>query len=102
LAKQTNPERFANARQFAAYFGMVPEQKSSGQKIRLGRISKRGDSYVRSLMVQGAHAVLRHLRADSAARRSSLATVAGSARPQGSGDTLGEPQPANRLGAATK
>lgn len=65
LAKETEPERFANARQFAAYFGMVPEQNSSGQKIRLGRMSKRGDSYVRSLMVQGAHAVLRHLRPDS-------------------------------------
>lgn len=61
LAKQTEPERFANARQFAAYFGMVPEQHSSGEKVRLGKMSKRGDSYVRSLMVQGAHAVLRHL-----------------------------------------
>ncbi|MHC8358083.1 IS110 family RNA-guided transposase [Pseudomonas sp. LB3P81] len=65
LAKQTEPERFASARQFAAYFGMVPEQYSSGQKVRLGKMSKRGDSYVRSLMVQGAHAVLRHLRPDS-------------------------------------
>ena len=44
---------------------MVPEQKSSGPKVRLGRISKRGDSYVRSLMVQGAHALLRHLHPDS-------------------------------------
>lgn len=65
LAKQTEPERFANARQFAAYFGMVPEQNSSGQKVRLGRMCKRGDGYVRSLMVQGAHSVLRHLRPDS-------------------------------------
>lgn len=65
LAKETEPERFANARQFAAYFGLVPEQNSSGQKVRLGGMSKRGDSYVRSLMVQGAHAVLRHLRPDS-------------------------------------
>lgn len=32
LAKETVPERFANARQFAAYFGLVPEQNSSGQK----------------------------------------------------------------------
>jgi len=45
LAKETVPERFANARQFAAYFGLVPEQNSSGQKVRLGGMSKRGDSY---------------------------------------------------------
>ncbi|WP_447649505.1 IS110 family transposase [Pseudomonas abietaniphila] len=65
LAKQTQPERFANARQFAAYFGLVPDQNSSGEKVRLGRMTKRGDSYLRSLVIQGAHAVLRQLRPDS-------------------------------------
>jgi transposase len=65
LAKQTEPERFADARRFAAYFGLVPDQNSSGSKVRLGRMCKRGDGYVRSLMVQGAHAVLRQLRPDS-------------------------------------
>ena len=45
LAKQAEPERFANARQFAAYFGSVPDQHSSGQKVRLGKMSKRGDAY---------------------------------------------------------
>ena len=65
LAKQTEPERFANARQFAAYFGLVPSQHSSGEKIRLGKMSKKGDAYLRSLAVQGAHAVLRQVRPDS-------------------------------------
>ncbi len=65
LAKQTEPERFANARQFAAYFGMVPEQNSSGERVRLGKMTKRGDGYLRSLMIQGAHAVLRQIRPDS-------------------------------------
>jgi transposase len=65
LAKQTEPERFANARQFAAYFGTVPEQHSSGQKIRLGNMCKRGDAYLRSLAIQGAHSVLRQVRPDS-------------------------------------
>ncbi len=65
LAKQTEPERFANARQFAAYFGLVPNQHSSGEKVRLGKMSKKGDAYVRSLAVQGAHAVLRQVRPDS-------------------------------------
>lgn len=65
LAKQTEPERFANARLFAAYFGLVPSQHSSGEKVRLGKMSKHGDAYLRSLTIQGAHAVLRQLRPDS-------------------------------------
>lgn len=65
IAKQTEPERFANARQYAAYFGTVPDQLSSGQAVRLGKMSKRGDAYLRSLMIQGAHAVLQQLRPTS-------------------------------------
>ena len=65
LAKQTEPERFANARQFAAYFGSVPDQHSSGQKVRLGKMSKRGDAYLRSMMIEGAHAVLKHVSPNS-------------------------------------
>jgi len=67
VAKETQPQRFPNARQFAAYFGTVPEQHSSGQRIRLGRMSKRGDGYLRSLVIEGAHAVLRQLKPDSSA-----------------------------------
>jgi transposase len=65
IAKQTEPERFGNARDFAAYFGTVPDQHSSGQKTRLGKMAKRGDAYIRSLAIQGAHAVLRQLKPDS-------------------------------------
>ncbi|WP_287815485.1 IS110 family transposase, partial [Pseudomonas sp.] len=65
VAKETQPERFANARQFAAYFGLVPEQHSSGEKVRLGDMAKRGDGYIRSLMIQGAHSVLQQVRPDS-------------------------------------
>jgi transposase len=65
VAKETKPERFPNARKFAAYFGMVPDQHSSGETIRLGDMSKRGDVYLRSLMIQGAHAVLQQLRPES-------------------------------------
>lgn len=65
VAKQTQPKRFANARQFAAYFGIVPDQHSSGQRIQLGKMSKRGDGYLRSLVIEGAHAVLRQVRHDS-------------------------------------
>lgn len=65
IAKETHPERFANARQFAAYFGLVPDQHSSGEKNRLGKMSKRGDGYIRSIVIQGAHAVLRQVHPDS-------------------------------------
>jgi transposase len=61
IAKQTEPERFKNARMYAAYFGAVPNQDSSGEKVRLGKMSKRGDGYLRSLMIEGAHAVLSRL-----------------------------------------
>lgn len=67
VAKQTQPERFPNARRYAAYFGTVPEQHSSGRRIQLGRMSKRGDGYLRSLIIEGAHAVLRQLKSDATA-----------------------------------
>ena len=49
---------FKNGRQFAAWLGLVPTQWSSGGKNRLGRITKRGDGYLRTLLVLGARAVL--------------------------------------------
>jgi transposase len=61
IAKQTQPQRFKNARMFAAYFDAVPNQNSSGEKVRLGKMSKRGDGYLRGLMIEGAHAVLSQL-----------------------------------------
>ncbi len=49
---------FKNGRQVAAWIGLTPGQHSSGGKARLGRITKAGDSYLRSLLVMGARAVL--------------------------------------------
>ena len=49
---------FANGRQVAAWVGLVPGQYSSGGKSRLGRITKAGDHYLRSLLVMGARAIL--------------------------------------------
>jgi transposase len=49
---------FASGRQFAAWLGLVPRQNSSGGKSRLGHISRRGDAYLRMLLVQGARSVL--------------------------------------------
>ena len=46
--------QFRNARQFGAWLGLVPSQNSTGGKARLGRITKRGDDYLRTLLIQGA------------------------------------------------
>ena len=50
---------FKNGRQLAAWFGLVPKQRSSGGKQILLGISKRGDTYLRTLMIHGARAVIR-------------------------------------------
>lgn len=49
---------FSNGRQLAAWVGLVPGQYSSGGKMRLGRITKAGDTYLRSLLVLGARSIL--------------------------------------------
>jgi transposase len=49
---------FSSGRQFAAWLGLVPRQHSSGGRNRLGRITRRGDAYLRTLFVQGARSVL--------------------------------------------
>jgi transposase len=46
--------QFANARQFGAWLGLVPSQNSTGGKASLGGITKRGDDYLRTLLIQGA------------------------------------------------
>jgi transposase len=50
--------QFKNARQFGAWLGLVPSQNSSGGKISLGGITKRGDDYLRTLLIQGAKAAV--------------------------------------------
>lgn len=53
---------FRNGRQFAAWLGLVPRQNSSGGKQSLQGISKRGDTYLRTLLIHGARTMLRHLK----------------------------------------
>lgn len=50
--------QFKTGRQFAAWLGLVPQQHSSGGKERLGSISKRGDGYIRRLLIHGARAIV--------------------------------------------
>jgi transposase len=50
--------QFKNGRQFSAFLGLVPSQRSSGGRQRLGAITKRGDPYLRKLLVMGARSAL--------------------------------------------
>lgn len=54
----SDPTLFKNGRHFAAFLGLVPKQHSSGGKQKLLGISKRGDSYLRQLLVHGARSAL--------------------------------------------
>jgi len=65
----TDPTLFSSGRHLAAWFGLVPRQRSSGGKERLGRISKQGDPYIRRLLVVGAHSVLRYARGKNASSK---------------------------------
>jgi transposase len=58
VATVGDARQFKSGRQFAAWLGLVPQQRSSGGKERLGGISKRGDGYLRRLLVHGARAVV--------------------------------------------
>src|SRR4051794_23778217 len=66
-ATVTDPGMFDSGRDFAAWLGMTPRQNSSGGKERLGGVSKRGDKYIRRLLVGGALAVIRHARGKATA-----------------------------------
>jgi transposase len=61
-------QRFPSGRHFAAYLGLTPLEHSSGGRRRLGRISKMGDVYLRTLLIHGSRAVLvaarRHTKPD--------------------------------------
>ena len=59
FAAVSDARDFKNGRHFAAWLGLVPKQRSSGNKVHLLDISKRGDKYLRTLLVHGARAVLR-------------------------------------------
>ena len=87
VASVGDAKSFSSGRQFAAWLGLVPRQHSSGGKPTLLGISKRGDVYLRTLLIHGARTVVRHAehkaeQADSwlrrlmARRHKNVATVA--------------------------
>jgi len=54
--------RFRNGRQLSAWLGLTPREHSSGQQRRLRGLTKRGDAYLRTLLIHGARAVLQAAR----------------------------------------
>src|SRR5262245_54835523 len=60
------PSGFRSGREFAAWLGLVPRQNSTGGKHRLGGISKRGNQYLRRLLINGASANLLRSKATNA------------------------------------
>jgi transposase len=61
-ASVTDPQQFRSGRQFAAWLGPTPLQKSSGGKERLGRITKMGDKYLRKLLIVGMTSLVRRAK----------------------------------------
>jgi transposase len=61
-ASVTDPQQFRSGRQFAAWLGLTPLQKSSGGKERLGRITKMGDKYLRKLLIVGMTSLVRRAK----------------------------------------
>jgi transposase len=68
VATVGNAQEFANGRHLAAWLGLVPRQCSSGGKERLLGISKRGDRYLRTLLIHGARATVHRVRRKTDAR----------------------------------
>ncbi len=66
VASVGTAREFKNGRQLAAWLGLVPTQHSSGGHTRLGTISCRGDTYLRTLLIQGARSSLQRAKAVSA------------------------------------
>src|SRR6266581_8973034 len=60
VATVAHAAQFKNGRQCAAWLGLTPKQDSTGGKTRLLGISKRGDVYLRTLLVHGARSIMRH------------------------------------------
>lgn len=69
VASVADAKTFRSGRDFSAWVGLVPKQNSSGGKDKLGRISKQGDRYLRSLFTAGALAVIRYAKIHGTSHR---------------------------------
>ncbi len=68
---------FKSGREFASFLGLVPRQSGTGGRIRLGSISKRGDPYLRTLLIHGARSVMYHAKAPTTVADRDSSTTTG-------------------------
>ncbi len=66
VAMMGDAKTFKSGREFASFLGLVPRQSGTGGRVRLGSISKRGDPYLRTLLIHGARSVMYHAKAPTA------------------------------------
>jgi transposase len=62
VAMMGDATTFKSGREFSSFLGLVPRQSGTGGKIRLGSISRRGDPYLRTLLIHGARSVMCHAK----------------------------------------
>mgnify|MGYP001797818270 CR=1 FL=1 len=62
IATMGEVRAFKSGREFCAWLGLVPRQTGTGGKVKLQGISKRGDAYLRTLLIHGARSVLSHIK----------------------------------------
>lgn len=62
IATMGEASAFKSGREFCAWLGLVPSQNGTGGKVRLGAISRRGDTYLRTLLVNGARSVVHNVK----------------------------------------
>lgn len=77
IASVADPSLFKSGREFAAYLGLVPKQSSSGGKQKLLGISKRGDYYIRTMLIHGARTVVNHVNGERVAQHGSKEWIKG-------------------------
>src|SRR5215472_9998460 len=75
IASVADPRIFRSGRDFSAWVGLVPKQRSSGGKDKLGSISKQGDRYLRGLFTAGALAVIRYAKIHGTKHRPWLSSL---------------------------
>lgn len=62
IATMGDPASFKSGREFCAWLGLVPKQTGTGGRVKLQGISKRGDTYLRTLLIHGARSVMTHTK----------------------------------------
>ena len=100
VAAVGNASEFKSGRELSAWVGLVPRQHSSGNRSQLLGISKRGDRYLRTVLIHGARAALRRARSQKRSAQQMGYADQASPRLQQSGGCAREQERTHHMGAA--